>query len=56
MEECPDEIGNDCGLCLQAVLMFLWIVETIGLAMMVQEFTLKLTDVRTPPGSPCASS
>ena len=28
--------------------MFLWIVEAIGLAMITQEFTLKITDVRIP--------
>jgi hypothetical protein len=26
--------------------MFLWIIEIVGLAMLIQEFTLKMTDVR----------
>lgn len=31
---------------VQAVLLFLWIAETVGLAMLTQEFILKITDVR----------
>ena len=32
--------------CAQGVLLFLWIAETVGLAMLTQEFVLKMRDVR----------
>lgn len=44
-EVCPQGADND-SRWLQAVLMFLWIIEIVGLAMLIQEFTLKMTDVR----------
>lgn len=37
---------------MQGVLLFLWIAEIVGLAMLIQEFTLKMTDVRPSKCAP----
>lgn len=39
-------------LLLQAVLTFLWIVEAVGIAIIAQQFVLKLKDVRNPTSVP----